>query len=277
MLALLLILWGGYFGLLFLLAQSGTIVAISLRYGGVMANHTGNGTVPPFIEPSTKPVKRSPAEERKRRGLSHVTMLLGWIALTVAMVGGAKLLWDILTEGFLLEGVWAKVISLGLTFLLGWIVSLVCIRSFNNLVLPLLIQLYIFVTVAGILVLYGRVVYKLYTETYVAGHHDIRYSLAIGIGFAVLVGLHLLIEDHDLRPFSIPFLIAGVLHLSGMVFHYVFMNGDQNNILGDVYFFGVVMLISLLMLAHFGIFNPTRNIIARFFDKNGHTLQPGSQ
>jgi hypothetical protein len=242
-----------------------------------MANHTENSTVPPFYEGSTQSIQKTPVEEKRRQGLSHITMVLGWITLTVAMVGGAKLLLDLLTNGLNMEGIWAKVISLGLTFLLGWVVCLICIRAFGNLILPILIQAYIFLTVSGILVLYGRVAYKLYMEQFVAEHHYMRYSLAIGIGFAVLVGLHLLIEYHDLRPFSIPFLVAGVIHLSSMVFHYVFMNGSQENVLGDVYFFGVVMLIAILMLLHLGIFNLPRNIINHFFEKNGHALHPGNQ
>jgi hypothetical protein len=230
-----------------------------------MTNPAGNGTVPPFHEGPRQSVQKNPVEEKGRQGLSHITMALGWITLTVAMLGGTKLLWDILTDGFLLESIWAKVISLGLTFLLGWAVCLICIRAFGNLVLPILIQIYIFLTVSGILVLYGRVAYKLYIEQFVANQHYMRYSLAIGIGFAVLVGLHLLIEYHDLRPFSIPFLVAGVLHLSSMVFHYVFMNGSQENVLGDVFFFGIVMLIAILMLLHLGIFNLPRRIINYFF------------
>jgi hypothetical protein len=241
-----------------------------------MANHTDNGSVPPFYNTPTQP-HRPPVDDRKRHGLSLITMALGWVTLTLAMVGGAKLLWDILSDGLKLEGLTAKVISLGLTFLLGWIVSIVCIRTFGNLVLPLIINVYVFLTASGILVLYARVVYKLYMEVFNPDAHYLRYSLAIGIGFAVLVGLHLLIEDHDLRPFSIPFLIGGVMHLSGMVMHYVFLNGSQEHIGGDVYFFALVMLISLLMLAHFGIFNLPRKVIAHFFAKNGHALQPGKQ
>ena len=242
-----------------------------------MANHTGNGTVPPFYDTPTEPNRNLPGDERKRRGLSQITMFLGWGALTVAMLGGGKLLWDILTDGMQLAGLWAKVISLSLAFLLGWIVSIVCIRSFGNLVLPSVIEVYIFIVASGILVLYGRVAYKLYTGVFNPDVHYTLYSMAIGIGFAVLVGLHLIMEDHDLRPFSIPFLFGSVMHLTGMVIHYVFMNGEQANIKGDVYFFGLVMLISLLMLAHLGIFNLPRRLIRYFFIKNGRTLSPGQQ
>lgn len=242
-----------------------------------MANHTGNGTTPPFHESKRQPVKTKPSSDNKRQALSTITLALGWVALTVAMVGGGKLLWDILTEGFSLANIWGKIISLGLTFLLGWVISLVCIRAFGNLILLLLMQIYIFFTVSGILILYGRVVYKLYTENFLTEQHYERYSLAIAIGFAVLVGLHLLIEDHDLRPFSIPFLIAGMLHLSSMVYHYVFMNGNQANVMADVYFFAIVILIAALMLVHLGIFNLPRKLINNLFNKSADMLRPNRQ
>jgi hypothetical protein len=241
-----------------------------------MANHSDNGSVPPFYNTPTK-TTNGPVDERKRHGLSLITMLLGWASLTIAMGGGAKLLWDILTDGLGSAGLLAKVISLGLAFLLGWVVSLVCIRTMGNLVLPLIINIYIFLTAGGILVLYARVALKLFNEVFQPEHHYLRYSLAIGAGFAVLVGLHLLIEDHDLRPFSIPFLIGGVIHLFGMVLHYVFNDGNPQGIGGDIYFFAILMIIAILMLAHFGIFNLARSIINGFFAKNGAALQPGNR
>jgi hypothetical protein len=76
---------------------SGTIVAISLRKAGKMA---GNRVVPPFVEGSTKPKPTSPPKNDPRSLLSQVTMLVGWAALTIAMLGWAKLMWDVLAEGF---------------------------------------------------------------------------------------------------------------------------------------------------------------------------------
>jgi hypothetical protein len=243
---------------------NGTIIAIALRKEGKMA---GNQIVPPFIEGSTKPKPTLPPKNNPRSLLSHVTMLVGWAALTIAMLGWAKLMWDVLAEGFTMDGLWAKVISLGLAFLLGWVVSLVSMRVLGNLVLPLVIKAYLVATVAGILVLYGRVVFfKLFLEAFNKGHY-FRYSLALAAGFAVLVGLHLIIEDHDLRPFSIPFLVAGLGHLALMVSHYVFEGRSYDQWPGDLYFFTLMMAIAALMLAHFGIFNRFRYIIDSFLGK----------
>ncbi len=234
-----------------------------------MANSAESGTVPPFYNKPTQPQRSMRAT--RYRILSQFAMLVGWATLTIAMVGGAKFLWDILTDGLISAGVVAKVISLGLAFLLGWVVSVVCIRALGNLVLPSIINFYIFLTTCGILVLYGRVVFKLYDEAFKPEHY-LRYSLALGTGFAVLIGLHLLIEDHDLRPFSIPVLLGGVMHLFSMVAHYVFLEGNSTYILGDMYFFAVLMVIVALMLAHFGIFNLIRRIIDGFFVKSGTSV-----
>jgi hypothetical protein len=238
-----------------------------------MANHNGNGTVPPFHKPPVppqNPLRNSPYLENKRKMIRQASMLVGFLGLTIAMAGGAKLMFDILTDVSNLTGLLAKVISLGLSFLLGWVVSLVCIRGMGNLVLPLIIKAYIFLTACGILGIYARVVYKLFMELFRPDVHYVRYSIAIFTGFAVLVGLHLLLEDHDLRPFSIPFLVAGVMHLAAMVAHYVFLDAELADITiaGDVYFFAVLMVIAILMLVHLGIFNIPRNIINYFFAKN---------
>lgn len=239
-----------------------------------MADQIENGTVPPFYKPSIRSGRTISGGEKSRSGLSMLTMILGWVTLTLAMIGGAKLMLDILTDGLEMSGWLAKVISLGLTFLLGWVVSLVCIRVFGNLILPVVVKVYIFLVVGGILLLYGRVAQKLFFEAFNPLAHYSRYSIAIGVGFAVLIGLHLLLEDHDLRPFAMPFLFGGVAHLSGMVIHYVFMNGKPVDIWADVYFFAMMMVLALLMLAHLGIFNLPRRIIKRLSDGHDQTLQP---
>jgi hypothetical protein len=239
-----------------------------------MADQIENGTVPPFYKPASRSGRAISGEEKNRSGLSMLTMILGWVTLTVAMIGGGKLMLDILTDGLEMSGWLAKVISLGLTFILGWVVSLVCIRVFGNLILPVVVKIYVFLVVGGILLLYGRVAQKLFFEAFNPLTHYFRYSIAIGLGFAVLIGLHLLLEDHDLRPFAMPILFGGVAHLSGMVIHYVFMNGKQIDIWGDVYFFALMMVLALLMLAHFGIFNLPRRIIKRLSDGHDQSLRP---
>ncbi len=241
-----------------------------------MSNHVGNGSVPPFYKtsPDTTPTKSIPYREQRRRQIRQVLTLVAFSALTIAMLGGVRLLWDILTDGLELAGLFPKLVALGLSFILGWIVTLVCIRALGDLIMPLVVRVYILLTAAGILFLYARVIYKLFVELFDPAVHYLRYSFAIGAGVMVLVGLHLLIEDHDLRPFSIPFLIGGVVHLAAMVIHYVFIEHARPNVEGDVYFFGLMMVVSVLMLVHLGIFNLPRRLINLAFAKYTYPPSP---
>ena len=76
--------------------------------------------------------------------LSIVTMLVSLVALTVSMVGAARLVFDIFDDGLTtsLNGVVVKIIVLGLAFFFGWGCGLASIRVFGNLVYPIIINLY---------------------------------------------------------------------------------------------------------------------------------------
>ena len=47
-------------------------------------------------------------------------------------------------------------------------------------------------------------------------------------GLAALVGLHLIVEDHNLRPFSIPLLVMCMIQLGLNVYRYVFVGGKSS-------------------------------------------------
>ena len=48
------------------------------------------------------------------------------------------------------------------------------------------------------------------------------YLTIVASGLGAMVGLHLIVEDHDLRPLSIPLLVISMIHLGLIVFRYVF-------------------------------------------------------
>ena len=88
-------------------------------------------------------------------------------------------------------------------------------------------------------------------------------------GLFVLICLHLLVEEHDLRPFAIPLLIISVLQLFVIVYHYVF---DGNLKWVNVYwaisrFSSSMISISALMLMHIGILAPLRYLIGELFSR----------
>jgi len=202
--------------------------------------------------------------------LSVATMFVSLASLTVSMGGAAKLIFDIFDDGLAdnLDGLSIKVTVLALAFLFGWGVGLVSIRSFGNLVYPLIIKIYIWVCLGAVGILYIKIIQKLYIQKY-DGLHFWAYLMMLFGGLFVLIFLHLLIEDHDLRPFSIPLLIVSVVQLLVIVARYVFEpNPNGWMIFADFTIFIVMISVSALMLMHIGILSPLRNRISKLFSPN---------
>jgi hypothetical protein len=229
----------------------------------------------------TAPLKPPPSSERKTQSrrkngvdtrgmLSIVTMLVSLVALTVSMVGAARLILDIFDDGLAtsLNGVLVKVIVLGLAFFFGWGCGLASIRVFGNLVYPIIINLYAWGCLVAVNLLYLKVIQKLYSQGYDALHFWAYLIMLLG-GLFVLICLHLLVEGHDLRPFAIPLLLFGVIHLGVIVVRYVFTN-DANGwmVIGDFAVFFTMISISALMLVHIGILSPLRGWIDNMFHEN---------
>jgi len=217
-----------------------------------------------FIEKRKEPFHKS---VDTRGMLSIATMLVSLTALTVSMGGAAKLVFDIFDDGFTgnLEGILVKVVVLVLSFFFSWVIGLVSIRSFGNLVYPLIIKIYAWVCLGAVCIIYIKVIQKLYMQKY-DGLHFWAYLVLLLGGLFVLISLHLLIEDHDLRPFAIPLLIVSALQLFVIVFRYVFNANPKGLMLfADFMVFIVMISASALMLMHIGIFSPLRDQIGLLF------------
>jgi len=224
--------------------------------------------IPPFFEELVQ--EKSPESERSF--LSQATMLVGFAALTLAMGGGVWLIWKVLDNGVMnnLDMAIVAMIPIGLAYSVGWIFSILSIRAYNNLVFPLLVRYYSWFTLAGGLVLYIKVIQKLFTQGYQFANFIAYSFILLGVLLA-LFGLHLLPEEHDLRPFSIPIFLVGLFQLWMMFVRYVFFPNKGNGIyiLGDLSIFAIMQTIAGLMMAHNGLFNPLRKSIADFFRDRG--------
>jgi hypothetical protein len=225
--------------------------------------------VPPFLDRKTQPPRKNGVDTRGM--LSAATMLVSLAALTVSMLGAAKLVFDVFDDGLAnsMDGIFVKVIVLGLAFLFGWGVGLACIRGFGNLVYPIVINIYAWACLIAVCVLYIKVIQKLYMQAY-DGLHFWAYLIILLGGLIVLLFLHLLMEGHDLRPFAIPLLIISVLQLFVIVIRYVFTT-DANGwmIVGDFTIFFIMISLAVLMLMHIGILSPLRDYIHGLFIGSG--------
>ena len=232
----------------------------------------------PASSPSTPPHNISNSKVSERGLLSVLTLILSLGALTAALGGGAKLILDILDEGLVnsLGLIWVKALVLALAYAFGWLSSVISIRVYGNLILPVIIKIYAWGTLLGVCALYILILQRLFKQAYDLPHY-VAYLLITAAGLAALVGLHLILEEHDLRPFAIPLFVINLGQLGLIVVRYVFM-ADANGwyLWGDLIFFFAMLVFSALMVAHLGLMNPFRQRITKFFDQNSKVIRPAS-
>ncbi|HNN12482.1 MAG TPA: hypothetical protein PKL78_02920 [Anaerolineales bacterium] len=229
--------------------------------------------VPPFTQPKPQPPRKNSVDTRGM--LSIVTMLVSLTALTVSILGAGKLVFMIFNDGLAnsMDGLFVKLVVLGLAFIFGWGIGLVSIRGFGNLVYPMIINIYAWGCLVAVNILYIKVIQKLFMQQYSAPKFWAYLIILLG-GLFVLICLHLLVEEHDLRPFAIPLLITSVIQLGIIVYRYIFTN-DANGwmVISDFTVFLIMISISALMLVHIGILEPLREQINDFFVGKKHPRQ----
>lgn len=210
-----------------------------------------------------------------QRGLLSIAML--WIsisALVIAGLGGTKMVLDVLRDSRDGGSELAQIVVVALAFLVGWFTAMVAIRVYGNLILPLVINWFTWACLAGVCILYIEILKRLYAQPDDPIKY-FKYMLMIGGGLVGLVGLHLIVEDHDLRPFAVPLLIISLSQLGMIVFRYVFdTNGVKTYFLWkDLLFFFAMITVSVAMLAHWGILEPFRHQITHYFDHNSKAIR----
>lgn len=201
--------------------------------------------------------------------LSIATMLVSLAAISIAMFGGVKLLYDILENGLDKVGnILVKAFVLAFPFLFGWIMGLLSIRVFGNLVYPIIIKIYSWVCLVATCFLYFEVILKMFDHDYTGQKFGTYLIIMLGT-LLVLFFLHLMVEGHDLRPFAIPLLIISVVHLFVIVYYFIFTEntGGMSYALGDFIVFLLMITISGLMLVHVGIFSPLRGKLSDMFSE----------
>ncbi|HSL45785.1 MAG TPA: hypothetical protein VK897_20295 [Anaerolineales bacterium] len=230
--------------------------------------------------PNTRPRGPSPTQSRygnklSQRGMLSLLMFLASIgALSFALIGGARLVWDIFGVGLVnsLSTLPTKAFVVGLAYAVGWISAMVAIRVYGNLVLPFIINILIWICLIGVCALYLLILQRLYDQTYDLLRYW-AYLIIVTAGLAAMVGLHLIIEDHDLRPFSMPLLIICMIQLGLIVFRYVFTAANPGYLWRDLVFFLVMAAFGFFMLAHIGLLTPLRAWLTNYFDRNSKIIR----
>lgn len=165
--------------------------------------------IPPFVARTLAPARKNAVDTRGLLSIS--TMFVSMASLTVSMFGAGRLIVDIFNDSLAtaLDGILVKFLVLAISFFFGWVLGLVSIRGFGNLVCPIIVRIYAWVCLVAVGLLYLKVIQKLYLQAY-DGMHFWTYLVMLLGGLGVLICLHLLVEGHDLRPFAIPLLVISV-------------------------------------------------------------------
>ena len=230
--------------------------------------------------PNTRPRGPAPLLSRNgkrlsQRGMLSILMLMASLgALGIALLSGSWLVFDILGVGLenSLPTLPVKAFVIGLAYAVGWITAMIAIRVYGNLVLPFIINYMIWGCLIGVCALYVLILQRLYDQTYnLLRFWAYLFMMAAALG--AMVGLHLIIEDHDLRPLSIPLLIISMIHLGLIVIRYVFTAANSTYLWKDLLFFLVMASFGYLMLAHTGILAPLRARLTNYFDRNSKVIR----
>jgi hypothetical protein len=206
--------------------------------------------------------------------LSLLMLMASIGALGIAFLSGGWLVLDILGTGLenSLPTLPAKALVIGLAYAIGWVTAMVAIRVYGNLVLPFIIHYLIWICLIGVCALYLLVLYRMYDQTYNLLRFA-AYTIIVASALGGTVGLHLILEDHDLRPMSIPLLVISMIHLALIVFRYVFTVAKQEYLFTDLIFFFMMAAFGYLMLAHIGLLTPLRKQLTNYFDRNSKVIR----
>lgn len=215
------------------------------------------------VQPPTSPRKND--NNLSQLGiLSSLVSLISVISTGVALISGAWFAYSVLILDSK-DNLLFKVIVVGLAYLIGWIFSAFGVRALGNFWLPFVIHLYSWVVLGGIILLQILIMSRLYQQEYHLSNY-VKYLSLFGAGMIALVGLHLLLVEHDLKLFGILILLTSLGHFYLIVYHYVFATDVIYELVwGDLIFFFVTTTVSLLMLAHFGMLKGLRNFMDRTF------------
>ena len=226
-------------------------------------------TETPFHQPEPIPLPPHHRSDQAADAFLRVVMLIiSLVSLGIAMSSVAYVAIQFLAlhDSKTRDNIFPIIIVIALAYTVGWLVALFGIRLYHNLVLPIAIKAYAWATLAGISTLYIAILYKLYKQQY---HFEnfAKYTILIWVALAGLIGLHLLIEGHSLRLFSIPLLLIALAHLYLIVYHYIFaLDVDYKYLSGDILFFLGMTTISILMLLHVGVLSGARKAVDRLFE-----------
>lgn len=215
------------------------------------------------------------------KGMMNVAVfLISSLSMGIGLLGGGWIGLSVLLNGVEdLGALFAGLLAAGLAYGVGWGIGLFGVRMLGNMILPIAMKAYAWIILIGLAALQIAIISRLFEQGYTPLKF-MKYVILFCAGLIALVGVHLIIEDHDLVPFSFPILIISLFHLYFIVFHYIFYPNAQNDkfnygyVVGDATFFLFTSSLGALMLAHLGLLSSIRTAIDKFFKEKAASFVP---
>jgi hypothetical protein len=179
------------------------------------------------------------------------TLTLSAIGLLADILGIGKVAYDVIVQGQLAD-LGFKLVVLVIVFLFGIGLGVISIRGFQNTSLLVIARFYAWVYVAIVCLSYFGVALLLHRQCYNLGTY-VAFVLVILAELLAVAALHVVIEEHDIRQFSIPVLTVCLVHAILVVYAYIFTAVPVSLYLaGDLLFFTAMTLVGSAMLGDIG-------------------------
>jgi hypothetical protein len=233
--------------------------------------------------PAQPPKMNGQSVHPSNKGMVNVAaFLISSLSMGIGLLGGGWVGLGVLFNGVGdIGALLAELLSAGLAYGVGWGIGLFGVRMLENKWLPVIMKAYAWIILAGLAALQIAIISRLFEQEYNLLKF-FKYVILFCAALAALVGVHLIIEKHDLVPFSFPILIISLFHLYFIVFHYIFLASVQvrkfnyEYVIGDAAFFLLTSALGALMLAHLGILSRARSSLDKFFKEKAPPFVPTS-
>lgn len=182
-------------------------------------------------------------------------------------MGIGKLAYDVIVERELSD-LGFKLVVLVLVFLFGIGLGVVSIKGFQNTNLLMIAQFYAWIYVAIACLSYFGIAFALNQKGYTFGTY-VAFILVIAVELLAMYALHVVIDNHDIRQYSIPILTVCLVHGILIVYSYVFVAVPVSFFLvGDLIFFTAMTLVGSSMLGDVGF----ATMLSRIWDEANKSM-----
>ena len=198
--------------------------------------------------------------ESENKTLRVSTFALTIISLLADILGLGKLAYDVIVQGNV-NDLLVKVLILVLAFLFGIGLGYLGVRGFRDTTIPSIARLYAWIYLGitcasyfGVAVVLNRQDFSFVTF--------LAFVLVITAELLAILGLHLVIEELDLRLLSIPIFSVSAFHIILVLYRYILAASRVSlHLLGDLFFFVGMTIVGSAMYGDIGFATMIRRIV----------------